>query len=241
MKKELPIYPLRSLAKNRTHLKVSAPLLAFERLVDTLRSFLVGSEQEDAVFVEFEQQVRQAFVNVDLFFGQTRSGVPVLQGAVDFIVPFSCFDCALVYQQSFHLPICLLVAFSDSEAGLMAGEKKHYISVEAIDSQNAQSAQSTQGAQNVQSKVDRFERFDVVEDFDVICVSADEVTLADLIEDDLILALPLVARHEGGHCQNFGVEGDISSQVGINEFENDVVEASKKENPFKVLGKLLQN
>jgi uncharacterized metal-binding protein YceD (DUF177 family) len=226
MKKELPIYPLRSLAKNRTHLKVSAPLVAFERLVDTLRAFLVGGESEDAVFIEFNQQLQHAFVSIDLYFGQTRTGSPALQGTVDFKVPFSCFDCEVVYQQSFHLPICLLVAFSDSEAGLMAAEKKHYISIGAVDAQN---------------KADRFERFDVVEEFDVICVPADEVTLAELIEDDLILALPLVARHEGGHCQEGSFFEDEADKIEVNELENDVPTASKKENPFKVLGKLLQN
>jgi len=227
MKKELPIYPLRSLAKNRTHLKVSVPLLAFERLVDTLRSFLVGSEQADAVFVEFDQQIQQAFVNVDLFFGQARAGAPVLQGEVDFIVPFSCFDCEVVYQKSFHLPVCLLVAFSDSEAGLIASEKKHYISVGAVDAQN---------------KADHFERFNVVEEFDVVCIPTEDVTLVDLVEDDLILALPLVARHESGHCQNFiPIESDFGGDNDANKLENDIDETSKKENPFKLLGKLLQN
>ncbi|MBL4866762.1 MAG: DUF177 domain-containing protein [Pseudomonadales bacterium] len=61
--------------------------------------------------------------------------------------------------------------------------------------------------------------------YDPVLMQDDNVRLVDLIEDDLILALPIVAHHTSVECQTLRYEeGESVAEV-----------SSTKENPFKVL------
>lgn len=64
------------------------------------------------------------------------------------------------------------------------------------------------------------------EDEDYVVFSDGHLDLPELLEDELILALPLVARHE-----------DCEPQADLSEPE-PVAEPVKKENPFQVLASL---
>lgn len=65
------------------------------------------------------------------------------------------------------------------------------------------------------------------EDEDYVVCDDGQLDLAELLEDELILALPLVTRHE-----------DCVPQVDLVEAEPDPLPADKKENPFQVLASL---
>lgn len=68
------------------------------------------------------------------------------------------------------------------------------------------------------------------EDEDYVVFEQGQLDLPELLEDELILALPLVARHD-----------DCEPQVALSEPEPEVVIAPvKKENPFQVLASLKQ-
>lgn len=67
------------------------------------------------------------------------------------------------------------------------------------------------------------------EDQEYVVYSQGHIDLPELLEDELILALPLVARHE-----------DCEPQVALSEPEIEPVPA-KKENPFLVLAGLKQS
>lgn len=68
------------------------------------------------------------------------------------------------------------------------------------------------------------------EDEDYVVFEHGHLDLPELLEDELILALPLVARHE-----------DCEPQIALSEPEPEVVVAPvKKENPFQVLASLKQ-
>lgn len=64
------------------------------------------------------------------------------------------------------------------------------------------------------------------EDEDFVVFSDGQLDLPELLEDELILALPLVARHE-----------DCEAQVELIEAE-PIIEPAPKENPFLVLAGL---
>ncbi|MEY6431017.1 YceD family protein [Thioalkalicoccus limnaeus] len=62
------------------------------------------------------------------------------------------------------------------------------------------------------------------EEYDPLVVEGGSVRLRDLIEDELLLAIPLVPRHPLGQCADPGLaEGDLSSRDGA------------RPNPFAVL------
>ncbi|RDH44334.1 YceD family protein [Zooshikella ganghwensis] len=69
--------------------------------------------------------------------------------------------------------------------------------------------------------------------YDPVIVAETNVALTDLVEDELILALPIVARHEQTDC-HFEGNFEASDQDG----DNTESSTSSKENPFQVLASL---
>ena len=65
-------------------------------------------------------------------------------------------------------------------------------------------------------------------DFEPWHADASGVTLGEMIEDELLLALPMVARHEVGEC------GDLAER--LKEAEDS--ETPERDNPFAVLSQL---
>ena len=80
------------------------------------------------------------------------------------------------------------------------------------------------------------------DDLDCVFVDDDGIRLVDLIEDELLLAIPPYPRHEPGECltpdvvdDELGAEPDLASeQGGVAEHE----EATGRPNPFAVLASL---
>ena len=66
------------------------------------------------------------------------------------------------------------------------------------------------------------------EDDGLIC-SEDQLLLADLLEDDLILSLPMVSRHAKGECPADGVSMLLASRAAM-DLDQDQRQA---ENPTK--------
>ncbi len=67
------------------------------------------------------------------------------------------------------------------------------------------------------------------DNYDPLLVSDEPMTAADIVEDELILALPLVALHEIKDCPA------VNAQAGRDE-QDEV--AARRENPFAVLAEL---
>lgn len=65
------------------------------------------------------------------------------------------------------------------------------------------------------------------EDEDYVVFDGGQLDFPELLEDELILALPLVARHE-----------DCEPQAELTEDEPVIIEPVEKENPFQVLASL---
>ena len=61
------------------------------------------------------------------------------------------------------------------------------------------------------------------EEFDPLLADDAEIDLLDLLEDELLLSLPVVARHEACHAW---------------KFDDEPVAAESRENPFRILRKL---
>ena len=76
--------------------------------------------------------------------------------------------------------------------------------------------------------------------FDPLVVSGDETTITSILEDELILALPIVAMHEIENCSE-----DRASSSGSENLEQEAgqknLPSSKRENPFAVLAQLKKN
>ncbi len=72
----------------------------------------------------------------------------------------------------------------------------------------------------------------ILDEFDPMVIP-DELFVRDLIEDELMLSLPLIARHESEEaCE------ETMQEYLHKEFEPDAVEVDKKPNPFEVLSSL---
>jgi uncharacterized protein len=65
------------------------------------------------------------------------------------------------------------------------------------------------------------------ESLDPLLVDDDSVRLRDIVEDELIMAVPAIARHEEDECQ-----------LALKSEEEDRTEDSRAENPFAVLASL---
>lgn len=61
--------------------------------------------------------------------------------------------------------------------------------------------------------------------YEPLFITDEHIVLRDVIEDELLLALPIVAMHAAGTCEQAVVQGDEPAPV-------------KKENPFAVLQEL---
>ncbi|HET8707387.1 MAG TPA: YceD family protein [Pseudomonadales bacterium] len=74
------------------------------------------------------------------------------------------------------------------------------------------------------------------ESLDPVILTDEKIGLVDLIEDEIILALPILARHPEGQC-------DPSYYAWKAQQESQLKNAGvgKKENPFSVLAKLKQS
>jgi len=71
------------------------------------------------------------------------------------------------------------------------------------------------------------------EPYEPLVVGDEPMYLRDIIEDELILALPVVARHDDGECA-----GELSSGPGT---EKESEPGEERENPFAELAKLKTN
>jgi uncharacterized protein len=71
------------------------------------------------------------------------------------------------------------------------------------------------------------------EEFDPCLVEEDQVTFKDLIEDELLLAMPQVAMHQPGAC-NTPAAGGAEKTPGTSS-------GQERENPFTVLAELKRN
>lgn len=70
------------------------------------------------------------------------------------------------------------------------------------------------------------------ERYDPLVLTDDEITVANIVEDELILALPLVAMHDSKECP----QGNAF--LTQNEKGQEDASISQRENPFAVLAKL---
>jgi len=64
--------------------------------------------------------------------------------------------------------------------------------------------------------------------YDPLVLEQAEISLLKVIEDELLLVMPIVARHPAGQCQATPASGEL---------QEDMVE-ERRENPFAVLAKL---
>ena len=69
------------------------------------------------------------------------------------------------------------------------------------------------------------------EELELLPIGEGELTWIELLEDDLLLALPMVPKHDDGTCQPIG---QVFSEEGVDQVELTPVE-EKKPNPFLVL------
>lgn len=69
------------------------------------------------------------------------------------------------------------------------------------------------------------------EDLELLPIGEGELTWIELLEDDLLLALPMVPKHDVGACQPIGL---VFSESGVDQVDAIPVEP-KKPNPFLVL------
>jgi uncharacterized protein len=66
-------------------------------------------------------------------------------------------------------------------------------------------------------------------DFEPWQADAADVTLGELIEDELLLALPMVARHSDDRC------GELAARLTGDRDDADDAESEERDNPFAVL------
>ncbi len=76
--------------------------------------------------------------------------------------------------------------------------------------------------------------------YDPLVVSGDEISIASILEDELILALPIVAIHEIENCSQGKAFGSGSENLE-QEAGQENMPSSKRENPFAVLAQLKKN
>lgn len=71
--------------------------------------------------------------------------------------------------------------------------------------------------------------------YEPLLLESDSLFLRDVIEDELLLALPLVAMHEESQCI------DVNAEAAAAQSKEDDSGESKKENPFAALAALKSN
>ena len=71
--------------------------------------------------------------------------------------------------------------------------------------------------------------------YDPLVVSGDEISIASILEDELILAMPIVAMHEIENC----IQNEArSSENSDDKVGQENLTLSQRENPFAVLSQL---
>jgi uncharacterized protein len=75
------------------------------------------------------------------------------------------------------------------------------------------------------------------DNYDPLVVSGDEISIASILEDELILAMPIVAMHEIENCSQVEVISKDSEKIN-QETELENLTPSGRENPFAVLAQL---
>lgn len=77
-------------------------------------------------------------------------------------------------------------------------------------------------------------------DEEPLMISNEDLFLADIIEDELELLLPMVVMHDVGACENQSMPADMSVNNDNTPARSadEPVEEKKRPNPFAVLGKL---
>jgi|APCry1669189534_1035231.scaffolds.fasta_scaffold05484_3 uncharacterized protein len=91
---------------------------------------------------------------------------------------------------------------------------------------------------NTQAEVDDFPLENDDED---ALLNAYEFNLFELIEDELLLALPLVPKHADQHCQKYLINISEPSEAQLDEVEDLIDPKTGKLNPFLQLKKLKLN
>ena len=72
--------------------------------------------------------------------------------------------------------------------------------------------------------------------YEPLILDVDQVQLVDILEDDLLLALPMIPYHDISVCEANGYVAPAEEE--INEAEPVETEEDRKENPFAVLAEL---
>ncbi len=76
--------------------------------------------------------------------------------------------------------------------------------------------------------------------YDPLVVSGNEISIASILEDELILALPIVAMHEIENC-SLGKTLVNESDKFTQQAEQEDLSSSGRKNPFAVLAQLKKN
>ena len=73
--------------------------------------------------------------------------------------------------------------------------------------------------------------------YDPLVVSGEEISIASILEDELILALPIVAMHDIENCSQDELSNRKSGSIN-QDVEQENLGTVKRENPFAVLEQL---
>jgi uncharacterized protein len=79
---------------------------------------------------------------------------------------------------------------------------------------------------------------DLPEHLDPWLVSEERLNPLDLVEDELLLAVPQVPRHPHGSCGPRSVAGDEAAASAADEDEDEDTESDLKRRPFAILAAL---
>ncbi len=74
-----------------------------------------------------------------------------------------------------------------------------------------------------------------------LMISNEDLLLADIVEDELELLLPMVAMHEVGTCENRSMPVIVEEVDIESEPEEEPVAKDKRPNPFAGLGEIMKN
>lgn len=127
------------------------------------------------------------------------------------------------------LEVSLVFRRGPNRSGLMTGSAKAIVSLECQNCMQAFEQSVTAKFRHVLVQQEA-QLFDLADDQDGIVCPSEMVEVSELIEDELILALPMVARHESGQC---APEDDQ-----LDDYQADDVEATETYKPFAGLGEL---
>lgn len=136
---------------------------------------------------------------------------------------------SLLFSDSGKVDIKLMFDIDESGLGVVKGELNAELEMTCQRCmQGTQVEVSVDVMLGIISKESQAEQ--LPESYEPLLVTSDEMKLADIVEDELILALPVVAIHSPEQC----------SVQQVTEFErgDETQPATQKENPFAVLATL---